>query len=62
MDNHHESLDSIAYSAKLRQSDDRKEYAAKKKYGKTYKEFMSKSKDDRKEYKDRMKYGKHYKE
>ena len=52
------SLDTIAYRAKLKQNDDRKEYAAKKKYGKTYKEFLNQNLDDREEYKNRMKYGK----
>ena len=28
------------------------------KHGKTYKQFVAKSKDDRQEYKDKMKYGK----
>ena len=37
--------------------DDRKEYAAKKKYGKTYKQFI-KLEDDREEYKNKIKYGK----
>ena len=53
-------LDEISFDMLARRantSDDRKEYAAKKKYGKTYKQFMDK--DDRKEYKDKMKYGKH---
>lgn len=59
MDGLHEvSFDSLAHRAKLRQNDDRKEYAAKKKHGKTYRDF---TKDDREEYKKRMKYGKHYK-
>ena len=49
------SLDLYAKRAKT--PDDRKEYAAKKKYGKTYKDFM-KSNDDREEYKNKMKYGK----
>ena len=49
------SLDMLAKRANMK--DDRKEYAAKKKYGKTYQDFM-KPIDDRKEYKDRMKYGK----
>jgi len=54
-----ESLDNLARRAKLRMSDDRKDYAMKKKYGKTYKDFMkgdSKG-DDREEYKNKMKYG-----
>ena len=53
-------LDEISFDMLARRAktiDDRKEYAAKKKYGKTYKQFMDK--DDRKEYKDKMKYGKH---
>ena len=58
MDGLHEvSFDTLAYRAKLRQTDDRKEYAAKKKHGKTYKEFTKG--DDRQDYKMRMKYGKH---
>ena len=51
----------MAYRAKLKKSDDRKEYASKKKYGKTYKQFVDKKLDDREEYKNRMKYGKNYK-
>ena len=50
------SLDLIKQRAGRK--DDRKEYAAKKKYGKTYKNFMDSAKDDREEYKNRMKYGK----
>ena len=49
------SLDMLAKRANTK--DDRKEYAAKKKYGKTYKQFMDKL-DDREEYKNRLKYGK----
>ena len=51
------SLDLIANRAKIK--DDRKDYKDKVKYGKTYKQFVSKSKDDRDEYKNKMKYGKH---
>ena len=52
-----ESLEGIRLRAKHAKEDDRKEYAAKKKYGKTYKQFMDKL-DDREEYKNKMKYGK----
>jgi hypothetical protein len=51
------SLDLLANRAKM--EDDRKNYKDKVKYGKTYKQFVSKSKDDRSEYKNKMKYGKH---
>lgn len=50
------SDDILKYRIKAKSSDDRKEYAAKKKYGKTYKQFMDRG-DDREEYKNRMKYG-----
>lgn len=57
MDNIQEvSLDLLRQRAGRK--DDRKEYAAKMKYGKkTYKQFMDKY-DDREEYKNKMKYGK----
>ena len=56
MDDLHEiSLDRLKERAGRK--DDRKEYAAKKKYGKTYKKFMA-NRDDREEYKNKMKYGK----
>jgi hypothetical protein len=49
------SLDMLARRASMK--DDRKEYATKKKYGKTYKQFTNNVKDDREEYKNKMKYG-----